>query len=266
MTAPPKGTPMQTLQDRPVAFEMPQGEAEVRRDLAACYRLMAHYGLDDTIYTHVSARIPAEPGAFLINPFGLLFCQVTPSNLVKVDAQGRSLEPANPYPANAAGFVIHSAVLGARADAFCAIHTHTRSGVAFSCLEEGLLPLNQFALEFHERVAYHGYEGIALNLEEREHIVRDLGDKAALVLRNHGLLTVGPSIPGAFYLTYYLEQAIRVQMDVLATGRPFILPPESVQRHTAGQFTSARNPMETGQRMWPAMLALLDSTYPGWDA
>jgi ribulose-5-phosphate 4-epimerase/fuculose-1-phosphate aldolase len=256
---------MQTVKDRPVSFEMPRDEAAVRRDLAACYRLLAHYGLDDTIYTHISARIPGEPGAFLINPFGMLFSQVTPSNLVKVDAEGRALDPSNPYPANAAGFVIHSAVLGARPDVACAVHTHTRAGVAFSCLEEGLLPMNQFAIEFLDRIAYHGYEGIALNLEERDRIVADLGDKAALVLRNHGMLTVGPSIPGAFYLTYYLEQAIRVQMDVLATGRPFILPPESVQRHAAGQYTSNSNPTATGQRMWPAMLAMLDATYPGWD-
>ncbi|MCC7271996.1 MAG: class II aldolase/adducin family protein [Alphaproteobacteria bacterium] len=238
-------------------------EADARLHLAAVYRLLAHYGMDDTIFTHASVRVPGESDTFLINPYGLLFSEITPSSLVKMSYKGELRGPSN-YPANAAGYVIHSAVLQARPDITCAVHTHTRAGVALSCLEEGLLPLNQFALEFHGKVAYHDYEGVALDMDEQERLGRDLADKPVMVLRNHGLLTVGQSPAAAFYLMYYVEQAARVQMDVLASGRPFRLPPPEVRDHTAGQFTTTTNPAMTGQRMWPAMLRLLDEKQPGW--
>lgn len=252
------------LRDVAVAPHAARNEAEARLHLAACYRLVAHFGMDDLIYTHASCRIPGEPDAFLINPYGLLFREITPSNLVKVGWDGRP-SASSAHPANTAGFVIHSAILRARPDVHCAIHTHTRSGVALSCLREGLLPINQFAIEFDGRVGYHDYEGIALRLDEQERLAKSLGpSNVALVLRSHGLLTVGPSVPGAFYLAYYLEQAARVQMDVLATQRPFIEPPVEVRRESQAQYTSSFDPAATGARMWPAMLRLLDETQPGW--
>ncbi|BBK29642.1 ribulose-5-phosphate 4-epimerase/fuculose-1-phosphate aldolase [Stella humosa] len=238
-------------------------EAEARLHLAAVYRLLAHYGMDDTIFTHASARVPGEADTFLINPYGLLFNEITPSSLVKMSYDGELRGPSN-YPANMAGYVIHSAVLQARPEVGCAVHTHTRAGVALSCLEEGLLPLNQFALEFYGNVGYHDYEGVALDLDEQARLGRDLAGHPVLILRNHGLLTVGHTPAAAFYLMYYLEQSARVQMDVLATGRPFRLPPDAVARHTAGQFSTSADRTKTGQRLWPAMLRLLDETQPGW--
>jgi ribulose-5-phosphate 4-epimerase/fuculose-1-phosphate aldolase len=245
----------------PASIEI-ASEADARLHLAAVYRLLAHFGMDDLIYTHASARVPGE-ATFLINPFGLLFREITPSNLVKVDHEGQ-LVGKSEHPANAAGFVIHGAVLAARPDVACVIHSHTQAGVAVSCLEEGLLPLSQFALEFHGRVGCHDYEGIALDLDEQRRLARDLGQNVALLLRNHGLLTAGPTIPAAFSLMYYLEQAARVQMDVLAAGRPFRLPPEDVCRSTAAQFTSARTPQLGGSRLWPPLIRLLDAVDPGW--
>jgi ribulose-5-phosphate 4-epimerase/fuculose-1-phosphate aldolase len=238
-------------------------EDDARLHLAAVYRLLAHFGMQDLIFTHASARVPGED-TFLINPFGLLFEEVSPSNLVKLDFDGNPI--GGPHHANAAGFVIHGAILRARPDIGCVIHTHTRSGVALSCLADGLLPLNQFAIEFHDRIGYHDYEGIAFNLDEGERLDRDLAGNVALVLRNHGLLTVGANVPAAFYFTYYLEQAAQVQMDLLATGRPIVEPDAATVAATMRQYTSAFDPPAAGHRMWPALLRLLDRHYPGWRA
>jgi ribulose-5-phosphate 4-epimerase/fuculose-1-phosphate aldolase len=237
-------------------------EDDVRLHLAAVYRLLAHFGMDDLIFTHASARVPGED-TFLINPFGLFFNEVSPASLVKLDFDGKVVG-SDRHPANAAGFVIHGAILRARPDIHCVIHTHTRAGVAISCLADGLMPMNQFAIEFHHRVGYHDYEGIAFNMEEGERLDRDLKGKVALVMRNHGLLTVGGSIPAAFYFTYYLEQSVRVQMDVLATGRAIVMPDEATIATTMTQYTSALDPAAAGHRMWPALLRLLDANYPGW--
>jgi ribulose-5-phosphate 4-epimerase/fuculose-1-phosphate aldolase len=238
-------------------------EWEVRVQLAACYRLIAHFGMDDTIFGHITARIPGAPDHFLINPYGLLFSEMTASALVAVDHAGQALE-SSAEPVNAAGFVIHSAIHVARPDVDCVLHTHTRAGVAISCLREGLLPINQFALEFAGRIACREYEGIALDLAERERLVRDLADRNVMILRNHGLITAADTVPGAFYLTYYLEQAARVQMDVMASGGTIVTPPPEVQVRTAQQYTSVRNPKLTGMRSWPAMLRLLDRVNPGY--
>lgn len=237
-------------------------EWQARVDLAACYRLLAHFGMADTIFGHATARVPGKPDEFLINPFGMMFEEITASSLVKVDHEGKALDGA---PVNAAGFVIHSAIHMARPEVDCVIHTHTRAGVALSCLEEGLLPINQFALEFAADIAYHDYEGIALDLGERERLVADLGQSNTMSLRNHGLLSVGRTIPGAFYLFYYLEQAAKVQMDVMASGGRIITPSPEIQAHTASQYSSAYNPIQTGVRGWPAMLRLLDRKNPGYD-
>jgi len=235
-------------------------ERDARVDLAACYRLIAHFGMDDLIFTHIAARVPGHPDQFLINPFGLLFHEITASSLVKVDMSGNILEPS-PYPTNTAGIVIHSAILSGRPDIECSLHTHTQAGVAVSCLEEGLLPLNQWALRFLGRVAYHEYEGIALDTSECARLQRHLADKDALIMRNHGLLTVGRSISEAFGVMFRLEQACQAQMSVLATGRPIHHIPHEIQEHTRRQFN---RPEPTGSREWPALLRLLDAKDPGY--
>ncbi len=253
-----------TMENAPAPMIPMATEQDVRRHLCAVYRLLAHFGMDDLIYTHASARVPGED-AFLLNPFGLLFAEITPRSLVKLAFDGTVLDDTA-HVANAAGFVIHSGVLAGRPDVACVIHTHTRSGVALACLAEGLLPITQFAAEFFGRVGIHEYEGVASELDECARLQRDLAQNVALILRNHGLLTVGASIPAAFYLAYYLEQAARTQMDALATGRTLVHPPPELLAATAAQCTSVRNPPLAGQRMWPALLRLLDRTMPGWAA
>lgn len=256
-------TPDTTLKDPPPGDYTCETEWQARVDLAACYRLLAHFGMQDTIYGHATVRVPGSAHDYLINSYGMMFEEVTASSLVKIDHRGA---PADGVArVNAAGFVIHGAIHAARPQLNCVIHTHTRAGVALSCLGEGLLPINQFALEFSESIAYHDYEGIALDLDEQGRLVRDLGTSQTMVLRNHGLLAAGRTVPGAFYLFYYLEQAARVQMDVMAAGGRIITPAPEVQRHTARQFTSNAAPELTGIRGWPAMLRLLDRHNPGYD-
>jgi ribulose-5-phosphate 4-epimerase/fuculose-1-phosphate aldolase len=236
-------------------------ERDVRVQLAACYRLVAHFGMDDLVYTHISARVPGHPDQFLINPYGLMFHEITASSLVKVDLEGRVLEET-PYPVNIAGIVIHSALLAGRADIGCALHTHTRAGVAVSCLEEGLLPINQWALMFYDRLAYHDYEGIALDFDECERLQQDLGQQDAMILRNHGLLTVGRTVPEAFSYMYYLEQSCRAQIDMLAMGRKLHELPPAVCEHTAQQY--AKLPEPRGGREWPSLLGILDAKDPSY--
>jgi ribulose-5-phosphate 4-epimerase/fuculose-1-phosphate aldolase len=250
------------IKDRPSGIVDMRTEAEVRLHLCALYRLLAHFKMDDMIYSHASAKVPGQE-AFLINPFGFRFEEVTPQSLIKVDYSGVIQGDAT-HPANAAGFVIHSAVLSHREDIGCVIHTHTRAGVAVSSLDEGLLPINQWAIEFHDRVGYHDYEGLAFDLDEGPRLQRDLTGKVALILRNHGLLAVGASIPGAFYLMYYLELAVQTQIDIMASGRKIYMPSQSVVEHAAKQFTSSYDPAVAGHRMWPSLLRLLDREYPDW--
>jgi ribulose-5-phosphate 4-epimerase/fuculose-1-phosphate aldolase len=235
-------------------------ERDVRVRLAACYRLIAHYGMDDLVFTHISARVPEASGQFLINPYGLRFDEITASSLVKIDYDGNIVEPS-PHPVNHAGFVIHSAIHAARPDVNCVLHTHTRAGVAVSCLKEGLLSLNQFSAPYYKRVAYHDYEGVATNLDERQRLVRDLGEKQVMVLRNHGLLTAGRTVPEAFELMYYLEQSCRVQMDVMASGGGVNALSDEVSEHTAQQCESFG---PRGERAWPALLRLLDAKDPSY--
>lgn len=246
---------------RPAEITTAATEQEVRVELAACYRLIAHFGMDDLVHTHISARVPGEPGHFLINPYGLMFHEISASSLVKIDYDGKAVSPTN-YPVNQAGFVIHSAVHSARKDVNCVLHTHTRAGVAVSCMGEGLLPLNQFSLEFHGHAAYHDYEGVALDLDERERLVADLGDKNVMILRSHGLLTAGATVPEAFVLMYYLEQSCRVQVDVMAASQRPIIPPPEVCDKAARQMN--RNPGRKGHREWPGLLRLLDSKDPSY--
>ncbi|MCU7370080.1 class II aldolase/adducin family protein [Paucibacter sp. O1-1] len=238
-------------------------EQQVRQDLAAAYRLVAQFSMDDSIYTHISARVPGTQDQFLINPYGMLFRDITASSLVKIDLEGNLVEPSD-FEVNPAGFTIHSAVHAARHDAICVVHTHTVAGVAVSSLAGGLEPCNQWALQFHNRVSYHDFEGIALNLDERERLVLDLGPTSrALILRNHGLVTLGRSVPEAFILMHNLERACRVQVAIQGTGRPVCPVPEEVRELTARQYEGGNSKRaasiaaEIDAREWRAMLQRL---------
>ena len=211
-------------------------EWETRVDLAAFYRLVALHGQDDLAGTHISARVPGSDGKhFLLNPYGLLFDEITASSLIKIDFEGNVLSESE-YPVNAAGFTIHSAVLGGRPDVVCAAHTHTVAGMALSAVEGGLRPLTQKHMRFYKRTAYHPYEGIADDQDECERLQRDLGDCDAMVLENHGLLTCGRSIRSAWALLYNLEKCCRVQLEVEATGAELILPSEELCERTSREF------------------------------
>src|SRR5215475_6773746 len=221
------------LKTRSLSETVSAEEWQTRVDLAACYRLVALYGMTDLVYNHITARVPAT-NHVLINPYGMLYEEITASSLIKIDLDGNTvLQPDHDYSVNAAGYVIHSAVHSARHDAECVIHTHTRAGTAVSALADGLLPLSQTAMRFAGHLAYHDYEGPAFNRGERERLVADLGDKNAMILRNHGLLVCAPSVPQAFNLIYWLEQACRIQVDILACNRPLHLPPTQVCESTS---------------------------------
>ena len=234
-------------------------EAQARIDLAACYRLAAHFHLDDIVYTHISLRIPGTHD-FLLNPFGTMFGEITASMLIRIDRQGRVLGQQGRV--NEAGFVIHSALHMAREDANCVMHTHTQAGQAFSALECGLLPISQKSMIFYNRLAYHAYEGVAFNLEERERLVADLGHHKAMVLRNHGLLTCGRNAAEAFSLMYQLDLAARAQLDAMATHARLHAPSPEVCEYSAQQLASY--PLGPEILEWPALLRLLDRTYDGW--
>ncbi|MET0370375.1 MAG: class II aldolase/adducin family protein [Sphingobium sp.] len=243
------------------ATPITEAEAATRRDLAACYRLCALQGWDDLVATHISARVPGED-AFLINPFGWLFEEITPASLVKIDLDGNLLAPT-PHRVNRAGFVIHSAVHAARADAHCVIHLHTKDGVAVSALEEGLLPLNQTAMLLASGVAFHEYEGVALHLEERARLVADLGERSVMLLRNHGTLALGPTVADAFTLAYFLEWACTVQVRTLAMGRPLHDADPAVVA-AMGAHRSSEGSSMARDLVWPAMLRKLDRIDPRW--
>ncbi len=236
-----------------------EAEWQIRCDLAALYRLVAHHRWTDFIYTHLSARIPGPDHHFLINRYGVHFHEMRASDLVKVDLHGNIVDERglSSRDVNAAGFTIHSAIHMAREDLMCVIHTHTSAGIAVSAQKDGLLPLSQHACKFYGRLAYHGYEGIALDLDERERLVADLGQHKAMILRNHGLLVGGTSIAEAFLNIYMLERACAAQVDALAGGREIILPPPEVCAHTAAQF--AANEVESHYEMaWTAALRLIE--------
>src|SRR5678816_1826348 len=193
-------------------------EWQQRVDLAACYRLVAMYGWDDLIFTHISARVPGPEHHFLINPYGMMFNEITASSLVKVDLEGNKVLDS-PYDINPAGFVIHSAVHEARDDANCVLHVHSVNGVAISAQEDGVLPLSQHSMFVLSSLAYHDYEGVALEEDEKPRLVRDLGSKRCLMLRNHGLLTVGQSVAEAFVAMYFFETTCMIQVRAQSGGQ-----------------------------------------------
>ncbi len=249
--------------------EVPQGfsaeEWQVRLDLAACYRLVHLHGWTSQVYNHITARVPGSE-AILINPFGLAYDEITPSNLVKIDLEGNKLDDS-PYPVNQAGYVIHSAIHGARSDIACVLHTHSENAVAVSCLEEGFVPMTQTGFMFHERIGTHEYEGIALDLDERERLVADFGpDNHTLLLYNHGLITTGPSVACAFTRLYHFEDNAAIQLKVMASGGTLKLPRQEVMEHTRDQFEggAAQAGAEVRLPEWPAYLRMVDRADPDW--
>lgn len=231
-------------------------EWELRVNLAACYRLIALYGWDDLVFTHVSARVPGPDDHFLINAYGLLFEEMTASSLVKVDLDGNTVLDTG-SDINPAGFVIHSAVHAARPDAHCVLHTHTRAGVAVSAQKDGLKPISQTSLFPYSSLAYHDYEGVALSDEEKPRLVADLGDKRALILRNHGLLTVGPTVADAFLFMYLLETACQIQLMAEGTGNELIQVPQPIVDGIQAQAEEVTRGLG-GALVWPGLLRKLD--------
>jgi ribulose-5-phosphate 4-epimerase/fuculose-1-phosphate aldolase len=243
---------------------MPPEEWQARVDLAACYRLVHHFGWTDLIYNHITLSVPGQRDVFLINPFGLAYDEVTASSLVKIDLDGNVLSQT-PYRINRAGFIIHSAIHQARADARCIIHTHTLAGSAIACLEKGLLPLTQGGLQFHGRVSYHDYEGFNVNPGERARLVASLGQNHALILRNHGLLVCAPDVGKAFQRMYFLEQACRLQLEVLKTGWPIHHPDEAVAAATADRWAQGTSDASANDDIeWAAMVRMMDRLHPGF--
>lgn len=233
-----------------------ESEWETRVNLAACYRLAAHYRMTDLIFTHISARIPGADEHFLINPYGLMFDEITASSLVEVDIDGAILQDTTGLGINMAGYVIHSAIHRARHDVHCVMHTHTRAGAAVSAQKNGLLPISQHAMRFYNQVAYHSYEGVALDMDEQTRLVRDLGDKNVMILRNHGLLTAGAAAREAFELMYYLEMSCQIQVDAMAGGAELNIPTGAVCEKVVAQFN--RPSREGKTKDWPALLRMLD--------
>lgn len=242
-----------------------EGEWQARVELAALYRLTALHGWDDAIFTHISMRVPGPEHHFLINPYGVFFEEMTASALVKVDLDG-NIVMDTPYFINPAGFTIHSAVHAAREDALCVMHLHTDTGVGVSAQAEGLLPIGQNSLIVIPQLAYHDYEGIALNLDERERLVANLGDKNLMMLRNHGTLACGPSAAATWLNMFFLERACAQQVAALAGGRQHILfaPDEAVEEVT-GQ-TKGMGVGGVAKLAWPGLLRKLDRHLPGYDA
>lgn len=239
-----------------------QDEQQMRIDLAACYRLIALYGWDDLVFTHISARVPGPNEHFLINPYGMMFEEITASSLVKVDLDGNKVAES-PHPINPAGFVIHSAVHEAREDVVCVLHTHTRAGVAVSAQADGLLPISQTSLFPYATLAYHDYEGVALNDEEKPRLVADLGTNNAMILRNHGLLTTGGSIADAFLMMYTLETACQIQVMAQSSGGSLIQVPQPIVDGIKAQAAEVTKGLG-GQLVWPGLLRKLDRMDPSY--
>jgi ribulose-5-phosphate 4-epimerase/fuculose-1-phosphate aldolase len=238
-------------------------EWAARVELAACYRLLGKLGWHELIYNHITLRVPGTTDQFLINPFGLMYREVTAGNLVRIDTQGRALDDS-PYAVNPAGFVVHSAVHAARADAHCVIHTHTTAGLAVACQEEGLLPISFPAVFFTERLAYHDFEGITLDTDECVRLAGNLGSRNAMILRNHGLLTCGATVADAFAEMYQLQRACEVQVAALSSGRPIRTPPIEVARKSAAQFDATARHGPQNAMLFAAMLRWMDETEPGF--
>jgi ribulose-5-phosphate 4-epimerase/fuculose-1-phosphate aldolase len=238
-----------------LAGKVSAAEWEARIDLAAAYRLVALYKWDDLVFTHITLRVPDADDQFLINPYGMFFDEITASSLVKIDLAGRKLQDS-PFEVNPAGFVIHSAIHAARHDARCVMHTHTLNGVAVSAQRAGLLPISQHSMFTLGSLGYHDFEGPALNDDEKPRLVADLGDKSSLILRNHGLLTVGETVSDAFVAMYYLEASCAIQVRAQAGGELIPVPKEVLDQ--------AVSRTRQGPRVWPGLLRRLDRLDPSY--
>ena len=247
-------------QRRPAGCE--REEWLLRCELAAAYRLFALLGWHELIYNHLTVRVPGSEH-FLINPFGLMYREVKASNLVKIDLDGRKVEPS-PWPVNPAGFIVHSAVHAARADAHCVMHTHTTAGQVVSCQRDGLLPLSFNSMFYADRVAYHDFEGITLDREECERLARDLGGRNVMILRNHGLLVCGPSVGDAFAEHYMLQRACEVQIAAQATGAALVEPARDIASRAAEQYERTARQGNQNTLLWDAMLRWAWDLDPGF--
>jgi ribulose-5-phosphate 4-epimerase/fuculose-1-phosphate aldolase len=239
-----------------VREQVSREEWDTRVNLAACYRLMAEFGMIEMVANHISARVPGTENEFLINPYGMLYEEMTASCMIRIDIDGKVLFNPTEYNVNEAGYVIHSAIHAARHDVDCIIHTHTLAGMAVSAMKCGILPIAQSSMRFSD-IAYHDYEGVALRLEERERLVQNLGNREAMVLRNHGLLAVAPSIPECFNNMYRLERACQVQVTTLSCNTELQFPPQEVVKYSNEQMRSG-NRRRYGLLEWPALLRKLD--------
>lgn len=243
--------------------ELSGAEWQVRVDLAACYRIVAHFGWDDLIFTHISARVPGPERHILINPFGLLFEEVTASSLVKIDLDGNKVVES-PYEVNRAGYMIHSAVHEARDDAHCVIHLHTKAGVAVAAQRDGLLPVTQPAMFTVADLAYHDYEGVVLDDDEKGRLVADLDDHKYMILRNHGLLTCGRNVSEAFFAMYFLNTACEIQVMAQTGNTALTAIPKTVI--DAMQWDDQRAPEQVpASPAWPGLLRRMDRVSPGYD-
>ena len=238
-------------------------EWKARVDLAACYRLADYYGWTHLIYSHISMRVPNEPNHFLINPFGFMLREITASCLVKVDLDGNKVDDT-PYDISKPSFIIHSAVQGARPNVNCAMHIHTVAGMAVSALKCGLLPITQGAMKFYNRIGYHDYEGNALYLDERPRIAASLGEAYALILRNHGLLTVGRTVSEAFYYMYHLEKSCAAQLAAMACNTELLVQPPEVAEKSAAEGQRWEQKLNRGEESWPALLRMIDARDPSY--
>lgn len=241
-----------------------QAQWQARVDLAAAYRLAWHFGWTDLIYNHITVKLPGTDHRFLTNPLGLMYDEVTASSLVEIDVDG-NIASKTPHRINRAGFVIHSAIHRARPDAVCVLHTHSRAGVAVSCLKNGLVLMTQGGLQFDGNLGYHDYEGFNVHLDEQERLVSSIGKHPALVLRNHGLLTVGTSVAKAAQRMYYLEQACQVMLDAMATGLPLVPLTESVRTSTTQRWYEGSSDASANDDIeWLALRRMMDRLHPGY--
>ena len=245
-----------------------EDEWKLRVNLAACYRLVAMYGWSDLIFTHISAKLPESVSGkdhhFLINPYGLMFDEITASSLLKIDLQGKQINES-PFYVNHAGFVIHSTIHEARHDVECVLHTHSRAGVAVSAQKDGLLPISQQSSLLLSSLAYHDYEGLAVHDDERDRLKADLGDNKYMILRNHGLLTVGCSVPDAFLAMYFLETSCQIQISAQAGGTLSPVPQKVLDGVTAAVRVQ-QSKGSAADLAWPALLRRLDRLNPGYDS
>ncbi len=253
---------MSTVMPTKSTIQLSDAEWQARVDLAAAYRLVALYGWDDLIFTHISARVPGADHHFLLNPYGMMFDEVTASSLVKVDLAGNKVTDS-PYFVNPAGFTIHSAVHAARADALCVMHLHTDYGIAVSAQKDGLLPISQQAMLALASLAYHDYEGLALNEDEKPRLVADLGDKSHMILRNHGLLTVGRTVAEAFLAMFLLERACKIQILAQSGGTELVNLPDPIA-HLVESQVKAVTVGQGAALTWPGLLRKLDRIDPSY--